>query len=112
MDCNFISASRKGHSWVLEEKWQYCSWLELEIQAAALCDNGAANHCMFYIRDFKRGYFKQDLTQHESLDDFDTHGGYSMFEAESIYAEKKLYELKMSIVKKGWPIKYFSSSID
>ena len=67
---------------------------------------------MFYIRDFKRGYFKQDLTQHESLDDFDTHGGYSMFEAESIYAEKKLYELKMSIVKKGWPIKYFSSSIE
>lgn len=109
VDLNIVTASKRGHWWLLDKKWQYCSMLEMEIQAAALESEPAAKHCHFYIRDFKQNYLKQSKENDVSIDELSTIDGYSLFEAESRYAEKKLDALKLRICKKGWPVKYFSS---
>lgn len=108
VDANILTASKRGHWWLLDRKWQYCSMLELEIQAAALEDDPTAKHCFFYIRDFKNNYLRQ--RQLNDMDGFAEE--FSLFEAESEYAEKKLDNLKLRISKKGWPIKYFSSPFE
>ncbi|XP_077971981.1 uncharacterized protein LOC120339237 [Styela clava] len=118
LDQNLLTAGKLGHSWVLEKKWQLCSLMELEIQAAALEQTSTAKYCFFYIRDFKHSYLKKtdksfnatSYTASEiSIESRQSGDELAMFEAESEYAEKRLNELKMRIVKKGWTIKFFSN---
>ena len=98
LDQNLLTASN-DYPWVIEENFHACSMMELEITLACfLSETHLPKYCYFYIKE-------TFLCQEQSNID-------SFLEGESEYAQNRLYDLKLKIVNKGLPVKFFTSSED
>nr|XP_009858535.2 tetratricopeptide repeat protein 41 isoform X1 [Ciona intestinalis] len=97
MDRNIQTALQRGHTWLMNSSYQYCSIMELEITLAAFLES--IPHCFFYIKDCYKIMLNNEEVSDEAM----------LFEPESIYAQDQLNNLKRRIVNKGLPVKYFKT---
>ncbi|KAM4676015.1 LOW QUALITY PROTEIN: tetratricopeptide repeat protein 41-like [Discoglossus pictus] len=97
---NLIVAANSGYPWVLEDSNRKCSLTELEIiQAAFLRD---CQFQFFYFRDYD--YIEKRL-QEANKDEREM--VLSTLASENEYEESKVWELKVKIVDKGLPVRFF-----
>ncbi|KAL8577364.1 hypothetical protein ACOMHN_038268 [Nucella lapillus] len=102
LELNLSSAAERGYSWVLQDGHQNCSFPELEIMAA--CLRGLSNQCTFYFRQAEHLDQKfPDMSYEERMERA------SKFMSESQHAGLKLNSLKQTIVKRGLPVRYFTT---
>ena len=94
MDSNLLTASTE-YPWVLEKDFHCCSMMNLEvILACFLNESHFPKHCYFYIKECC-----VENAQQENIE--------TLLESESEYAQAQLAELKLQIINKGLPVKFF-----
>jgi len=110
---NLVFAANHGHPWILEPQMQYCSMMELEVTAAChMTDSNIPQYCCFYFKDYCQPFLRQ-LGSDDNISSCGAptiHQDMStVLEAESVYAQNRLNQLKLDIINKGFPVKYFES---
>ncbi|XP_063783855.1 putative tetratricopeptide repeat protein 41 [Pseudophryne corroboree] len=99
---NLIVAERGGYPWVLEGRNKECSFTELEvIQATSFKD---AQFQYYYFRDYQ--YIEEQLLQ---SNEYEKQSIMSSFASANENEELKIWELKTSIVDKGFPVRFFKT---
>ncbi|KAM8972000.1 tetratricopeptide repeat protein 41-like [Pelodytes ibericus] len=99
---NLIVAANNGYPWVLEEGNKQCSLTELEITQAILSRDAQFQY--FYFRD--HAYVEEKL-QNTQEDEKKT--VLSTFASENELEESKIWELKIKIVDRGLPVRFFKT---
>ncbi|XP_067906406.1 putative tetratricopeptide repeat protein 41 isoform X2 [Heterodontus francisci] len=100
LERNIYIAARNGYSWLLQEGYQNCSLLELEIiEAAILNDSGIS---FFYFRDSR---YADDILLKVPEDEWGMVE--RKYNSKDHYDEQKIRELKEKIVNKGLPVRIF-----
>ena len=95
MDQNLLNACA-NYPWVLEKDFHTCSMMELEvILACFMPEANFPKHCFFYVQEA----FQIVQTNTETI-----------LESESEYAQERLHNLKLRIIEKGLPVKFFTST--
>lgn len=100
---NLIVAQKTGYSYVVNTSTQYCSLLELQLQAA-LFDEKSYEFYKFYFRqpEYLENKFK-NLNKQEKIEVL------RKYSVENEYCEFKMKDLKARIAKKGLSIKYYQT---
>ncbi|CAK8688898.1 unnamed protein product [Clavelina lepadiformis] len=113
MDRNLLAAANHGYPWVLEEQFQMCSMMELEVILACFAlEHDFPKYSFIYIKDCYHNYLHKEnnlLSASNIIDDSDLD---NFFEVESVYAQDRLNDLKRRIVNKGLTVKFFTSKED
>ncbi|KAM4748833.1 putative tetratricopeptide repeat protein 41 [Rhinophrynus dorsalis] len=100
---NLIVAANGGYPWVLEKENQDCSLTELEIMQAALLKDAQFQY--FYFRD--HAYIEEKL---HKANEYEKKTIISTFESKNEYERSKIWELKIKIVDKGLPVRFFKTN--
>ncbi|XP_072002470.1 tetratricopeptide repeat protein 41-like [Engystomops pustulosus] len=99
---NLLVAGNGGYPWVLESRNKTCSFTELEVTQALLSQDSQSQY--FYFRDYQ--YIEEKLQQAQEKDRWSI---LSSFASENEVEELKIWELKVSIVDKGLPVRFFKT---
>ncbi|OCT88757.1 tetratricopeptide repeat protein 41 [Xenopus laevis] len=97
-----VVAANSGYPWVLEEGNRECSITELEIHHAAFSRDAGFQY--FYFRDHT--YIEEQL---QTANGEEKKTIISTFESENEYERSKIWELKIRIVDKGFPVRFFKT---
>ncbi|XP_044133222.1 tetratricopeptide repeat protein 41-like [Bufo gargarizans] len=100
---NLLVAANGGYPWVLEGSNTSCSFTELEVIQALLLQDTRFQY--FYFRDYQ---YLEDKLQQAS----DKWSVLSSFASENEVEELKIWELKVSIVDRGLPVRFFKTKED
>nr|XP_054750859.1 uncharacterized protein LOC129256719 [Lytechinus pictus] len=100
LDRNYLIAASKGHEWIMQEAYQYCSVTELEIIQAAILND--SKYCRFYVRDVRHVEDKfLELPEKEREEKL------KMYMAEDEETEIKVTTLKQKLINRGMKIQFF-----
>ncbi|XP_031754727.1 putative tetratricopeptide repeat protein 41 isoform X2 [Xenopus tropicalis] len=97
-----VVAANSGYSWLLEGGNRECSITELEIHHAAFSRDVGFQY--FYFRDhvfIEEQLHKANEEEKKTI--------LSTFESENDYERTKIWELKIRIVDKGFPVRFFKT---
>ncbi|XP_063302218.1 tetratricopeptide repeat protein 41-like [Pelobates fuscus] len=99
---NLIVAENNGYPWVLEGSNKHCSLTELEIIEAAFSSDAHFNY--FYFRDHT--YIEEKL---KTATPEEKKLVLSTFASKNELEESKIWELKIRIVDRGLPVRFFKT---
>ncbi|KAL6460237.1 hypothetical protein MHYP_G00319960 [Metynnis hypsauchen] len=95
LEQNLHGAVRGGYPWVMEEKHQVCSLVELEITQAAFM--GGPKRCFFYFKDYTPGGEGDSQTALFQMD----------LSGRREYERQRLWDLKSRIINTCLPVRFF-----